>query len=195
MFDEVEEDEVCAEFSDSAMRVHQCTGHHGVAVSRDSKHFARLCGRGQRPGFAALKNRKGTLVPSGRDYVGFEEVERFLYYGKATAFSRVGTNVFRRKRGVTMGGAESPAKAGVVYRGHERRHLRGGRAWQRWQIAHLQNRGVRLCHLIKTARIADDDFSASSVLCARCLARAGSAVYPPPLGPPVRGLRCAVRGH
>ena len=80
-----------------------------------------------------------------------------------------------------MGGPKSPAKSGLVYRGHERRHNRSGRrAWRRLGIAYLHGR-ARLSDLIRTVRIADDDFTATTILCPHCAAKHGSVVYPAPL--------------
>ena len=84
-----------------------------------------------------------------------------------------------------MGSTESPAKSGVVYRDHERSSLTADteekNPWRGWGLEKLRDLGVPLRRVAMMMRIADDDIAISSVLCKNCVAKMGSAVYPPPL--------------
>lgn len=173
MYDEVVESVVSDSFEEQSAREIAKRRPNTVTVSTGRRGRSFMGG--------SVHPKKGKKRPGMRVWTR-PLVSRMLKFSAKTAVSRVGKHVFRRLRGVTMGGSLSPAKAGQVYRHFERRFLRSRAAWRRWGMACLQHQPPGpISRVVSAVRIADDDIAMSAVHCATCLARLGGKPYPPPL--------------
>lgn len=171
MFDEVVEAVASDAFDASRRRVEHKTECVGVAIQRSGHHHAWLCvKRGEPMPPEKVQNARGIHVLLD------EETASVLEYSAQTAISRVGKQILRRKRGVSMGSPLSPARSGLVCRREERRFLRGD-TWAAWGTPHLRHLGIPLHKLRFLVRIADDDCAGSSLHCGTCLSRLGRQVF------------------
>lgn len=169
MYDEVLEDSAQEGYDELNERATACRKPEHITVRKGLKGKAR---------WGAKKCKTGREVVFSRN-----ELRRVLVFSHRIAYNRIGKHVFRRKKGVPMGGGASGIKAGLVYRRHERRFLRRPRvAWRKWGLARLARfPPAALTQLVAPIRIADDDFTISTVHCPVCTSRLLSRVYPPPL--------------
>lgn len=178
-FDEILETETASSFDKMSRRVEPSTQKYGVSIVGGRKHYALRSGEK-----GDLTRRPFRVRSRAVQYVKFlhdRKCRKVLVYSGQTNYSRIGRHIFRRRKGVTMGGPLSPAKAGLVYRQRERVFLRGPRRWADWHLSALQRPAVRLSDFCFAARIADDGVAASSAHCPSCSGKKLSAVYTAPL--------------
>lgn len=171
MYDEVDEDECLTIHDENTVRGLRRGRPNTVSTARGKKCRTFMGG--------AVDPKKR---PHDMEVLTRAEIRRWMTYSKCSV-SRIGRHVFKRKRGVTMGGSSSPAKAGLLYRNRERRFLKSRRSWYRCgmgALARFPPPGP-ISRIFPTIRIADDDISLSAVHCPTCLGSLGSKVYHAPL--------------
>ena len=167
MFDEVEESEAVESFDDFNLRTDRQRKPEKMTIRKGKR------GRAWFGGTFAGNNREVVLKRT--------EVRQFLVFSGKIAYSRIGRHVFRRRRGVVMGGGLSPCKSGLVYRKQERAFLLSRKRRRLWGMQRLCETGHWLTDYVRTVRIADDDVTISTLHCCECTGKKPSRVYIPPL--------------
>lgn len=77
-----------------------------------------------------------------------------------------------------MGGALSPAKAGLVYRGNKKRFHTSASKWRAWGHECLRVLRIALQRGAGCIATADDDVGWGTTHCACCLGKLTGAPYP-----------------